>query len=109
MTKRERTLWIAAYALVMIGLLTALLSVRKTILATMNTTQARADWNAWRETAEKQSSQGPVRRRVPKSTEPPALVLMRDYFMAVAVGGVVFGTLLFIVVGWTARGALAKR
>ncbi|MCA9172882.1 MAG: hypothetical protein KDB14_00130 [Planctomycetales bacterium] len=57
---------------------------------------ARADWERWRSKASKQAAgEGPVRRRVPKSHEPPALVLMRDYFWQCLVGA------------WLVTGALA--
>ena len=51
----------------------------------------------------------PVKRRVPKSAEPPALVLMRDYFavclaIAVVLSSVLFGTFMVLV-----RGAMSSR
>ena len=75
----------------------------------MARTQAQAEWDAWREDAKKMAEEpGPVKRRVPKSAEPPALVLMRDHF-AVCLGlarcccrRVLFGTFMFFV-----RGAMA--
>jgi hypothetical protein len=49
-----------------------------------------------------------VKRREPKSAEPPALVLMRDHFavclsLAVVLSSVLFGTFMFFV-----RGALTS-
>jgi hypothetical protein len=49
-----------------------------------------------------------VKRRAPKSAEPPALVLMRDYFavclaLAIVLSTVLFGTFMFFV-----RGALQQ-
>ncbi len=50
------------------------------------------------------SGDGPVRRRTPKSVEPPALVLMRDYFAVCAVISVVLCTVLFGTVMLLVRG-----
>ena len=51
---------------------------------------------------------GPVRRRVPKSTEPPALVLMRDYFGVSLIGAVLFTTVLYWVIAWFVMGILRQ-
>lgn len=54
---------------------------RRSALATYQGPEAKADWEDWRKDAKQQAEgAGPVFRRVPKSTEPPALVMMRDYF-----------------------------
>ena len=50
---------------------------------------------------------GPVKRRVPKSAEPPALKLMRDHFgvclgLSLVLSSVLFGTFMIFV-----RGAIA--
>lgn len=49
---------------------------------TYGTSQASADWQAWKSAAEELAEEGPVTRRPPKATEPPALMLMRDHFPA---------------------------
>jgi hypothetical protein len=54
---------------------------------------------------ERISQEGPVKRRVPKSQEPPALRLMRDYFGVSLAATVVFGSLLFVMVMGAVRGA----
>ena len=56
-------------------------------------------------------SAGPVKRREPKSLEPPALVLMRDHFavclgLALLLSTVLFGTFMFFVRGALASGSL---
>ncbi len=48
----------------------------------------------------------PVRRKAPSSDEPPALVLMRDYFGVMLSGAVLFGSLLFAVLAIALRGVL---
>ena len=46
-----------------------------------SSTTEKKNWQEWRKTVVKQNKeQGPVERRVPKSEEPPLLVLMRDHY-----------------------------
>lgn len=67
---------------------------RKSAIATFGSTTAQAEWDDWRKVAAEQSAAGgPVVRKVPKSNEPPALVLMRDHF------GACLGAALIAVVG----------
>jgi hypothetical protein len=82
---------------------------RRTALENLGTPEAKAQWDAWREAAKSLNEQGPVQRRVPKSAEPPGLVLMRDYFGIVLTAGGVFGTVLFLAVAWPLRGVLTDR
>ncbi|HJQ81746.1 MAG TPA: hypothetical protein VJ828_17410 [Lacipirellulaceae bacterium] len=83
------------------------MAARKWALAELATPESIRQWEAWREDVRQQDEQpGPVRRRVPKSAEPPALVLMRDYFAVSLVGAVLFMTLLYWVIAWFAYGIL---
>jgi hypothetical protein len=100
--------WLAGYALLMAVVAWSLLSARQWALAELATPQSISDWQAWREDVREQQAQpGPVKRRVPNSAEPPALVLMRDYFGVSIVGAVVFTTVLYWVVAWFVRGIVA--
>jgi hypothetical protein len=101
-------MWSLAYLAVMAAVIGAILKVRSDVLATYGTPSAQTDWDDWRaEAKQMEGGKGPVKRRQPKSAEPPALVLMRDHF-AVCLGGallltsVLFGTFMMLV-----RGALA--
>jgi hypothetical protein len=46
---------------------------------------------------------------VPKSTEPPALVLTRDYFSVSLGGAVLFSSLLYWVIAWFVTGIVSSR
>ena len=46
----------------------------------------------------------PVQRRVPKSNEPPALVMMRDHFAVSLFAAVLFSTMLYWVLAWFVMG-----
>jgi hypothetical protein len=101
-------LWAIAYLAVMAAVIWAMLTVRGDVSAAYGTQAAQTEWDDWRHDAKKMASgAGPVKRREPKSAEPPALVLMRDHF-AVCLGGslllstVLFGTFMFFI-----RGAFA--
>ncbi|HEY3395832.1 MAG TPA: hypothetical protein VGK58_24230 [Lacipirellulaceae bacterium] len=98
---------IAGYVLLLVAILWSLMAARKWALAELATPESIRQWEAWREDVRQQEQQpGPVRRRVPKSAEPPALVLMRDYFAVSLVGAALFMTLLYWVIAWFAYGIL---
>jgi hypothetical protein len=82
---------------------------RRAALDTLSTPEAKAQWDEWRAAAKSLNEHGPVQRRVPKSDEPPALVLMRDYFGIVLTAGALFGSLLFAAMAWPLRGVLLSR
>ena len=100
--------WLMAYLLTLAILVLVVMYTRTQVLATFGTPQATAEWQAWREAAGKQTQRGPVRRRMPKSPEPPALVLMRDHFAVVMTAAVVFGSLLFATFMIAVRGVMAR-
>lgn len=98
---------IAGYLLLLGAIVWSLIAARKWALAELSTSESIGQWEAWREDVRQQDEQsGPVRRRVPKSAEPPALVLMRDYFTVSLVGAVLFMTLLYWVIAWFVYGIL---
>jgi hypothetical protein len=88
---------------------------RSQALSIYGSKEAQNEWDTWREDAKQMASEaGPVRRRVPKSAEPPALVLMRDYFviclgLAVVLSSILFATFMFFVRGAMGTNALPRR
>ncbi|HEX5102891.1 MAG TPA: hypothetical protein VFV87_03720 [Pirellulaceae bacterium] len=102
--------WLVAYVALVAAVAGLMFRARGSMLAIYGTDAAQAEWDAWREDArEMASGSGPVKRREPKSAEPPALVLMRDYFaaclgLAVLLSSVLFGTFMVFL-----RGALRQR
>jgi UPF0716 family protein affecting phage T7 exclusion len=107
---RFAVLWIAAYLLLVGAVVAGVFFARQQALATYGTADAQAEWDAWREDAKRLAEEsGPVKRRVPKSPAPPALLLMRDHFgvclgLALVLSTVLFGTFMLLV-----RGAMASR
>jgi hypothetical protein len=101
-------LWALSYLAVLAAVVGALVKARRDVVRVYGTPAAQVEWDTWRTDAKKMAEHpAPVKRREPKSAEPPALVLMRDHFasclgLAVLLSSVLFGTFMFFI-----RGALA--
>lgn len=68
--------------------------------------QAQTEWQKWRADVEAQPANAPVKRRVPKSTRPPATVLLTDYFATCMAIAIVLSTALFFTFMLVTRGAI---
>ncbi|MGC4006197.1 MAG: hypothetical protein QM811_25005 [Pirellulales bacterium] len=67
----------------------------------------RASWDQFRKDAKAQTGEagtGPVKRREPKSPEPPLLVLLRDHFPVIQAATVIFGSAVLIFFAIVVRG-----
>ena len=107
--RQRRWPWICgfAYALCLGGVVWSMFAARDWALAEMSSDESVAEWETWREEVlDEQTNPSPVQRRVPQSTEPPALVLMRDHFGVSLAGAVLFSTLLYWVIAWFVLGTL---
>ena len=102
--------WLVAYISMICVVAGSVIYFRAQLLSVYGTPAAQHDWNEWRDDAKKRATgAGPVKQRVPKSAEPPALVLMRDYFaaclgLALLLSSVLFATFMFFL-----RGVLSGR
>jgi hypothetical protein len=102
--------WLFAYLVLVTVVALGVFQGRQQAIATYATAEAQAEWDVWREDAKKLAEDsGPVKRRFPKSVQPPALVLMRDHFavclgLALVLSTILFGTFMLLV-----RGALQSR
>lgn len=98
--------WLATMALVF-WLLTI---ARQHVIARLSGPEAQAHWQRWQqaEAARQVDPLSPVRRRAPKSPEPPALVMMRDSFAAIVVAMLVVVTVCFAFAVLTLRGSWAQ-
>ena len=84
--------------------------LRERLLAWQSSPAVQAEWDRFREAMRQESDgSGPVKRKVPKSAEPPLKVWLRDYFELAISAWVVFGSVVFLVTGVLARGALVGR
>ena len=105
----SKLFWLAAYLATVAVLVAGTLAARRAALRELGTPTATAEWRQWREAARKETTTGPVRRRLPESTEPPGLVLLRDHFAVVLTAAVIFGSLLFGMALFAIRGLTANR
>jgi hypothetical protein len=97
--------WFVGY----IGLVALVVSLmfyaRQSAITQLSSSQSISAWQAWREDVRnKQSQPKLVERRVPKSEEPPELVLMRDYFGVLMFGALLFSSALYLVMAWFITG-----
>ncbi len=83
---------------------------RERVIASLSNPQAQAQWQRWREDAASQQADpnAAVRRRAPKSPEPPALVLMRDSFPAIVAAMLTVTTLCFAFAVMSLRGIVRR-
>lgn len=90
-------------------LVTMLVVARDSVLADASAENSDVSWQDWRTEAKRQEEgNGPVARRVPKSTEPPTLVLLRDHFATSMTILLVLSTALFFAIALMVRGALTS-
>lgn len=94
--------WALALLILILGevaLVAWLRDSRQTWINNNSTPEVQESWEKFREDAAKQDGKagsGPVKRRVPKSAEPPFVVLLRDHFGVVQAAAVVFSTVLYL-------------
>ena len=94
--------WLAAVVLPPV----ALVRWRETRLAALDGADAQEAWDRFRADMRAESEgAGPVRRKVPRSPEPPERVWLRDYPFVVAAAWVLFVGLLGAVFGLLLSGA----
>ena len=100
--------WLAGYVAAMTLVAWSVTAARTWALAELGTPESTAEWEEWREDVRADQGQpAPIQRRVPKSAEPPALVLTRDYFAVLMCGSVLFTSLVYWVLAWMIAGTLA--
>lgn len=95
-------LWLA----LMVGLL---LKARDWAVAQTQAPDAKAAWDAWKQEVERQNAEGAVKRKMPQSEQPPAVVLLMERFPGVmasclVVGSFVYAFAAFLVWGVSSQG-----
>lgn len=108
-------IWLIAYLLMLGCVVGGVLYGRGEAIRVYGSKTAQSQWDSWKEEATRQAEGvGPVIRRKPKSAQPPALVLMRDYFaaclgIALLLSSVLFATLMLFVRGVAASPRFVDR
>ncbi len=104
---RTTLLLVLGYAAVLAAAATAVVETRRRTIATLDTPEARAEWNSWRaETKKLSQEQGPAMRRPAKAVEPPMLILLRDHFPMALGSTLVAATLFYWLMVVLIRGSL---
>jgi hypothetical protein len=99
--------WLIAYGVILVAVVVATFKTRDWAIKRLATPNSMAAWQTWRDDVQRQQGKpGPVHRRVPKSDEPPALVMMRDHFSVSLVGAVLFSSILYWVFAWFVTGVI---
>lgn len=98
----------ALYVLVLSGVVGGCWYARSWAVSVYGTPEAQTEWNEWRAGAEKLSTEGPVKRRAPKSDKPPALVLATTYFGVCVTIAVLLTTVLFATAAYFVQGVLSS-
>ena len=100
-------LWAPIYFALLAGVVLGMFAARDWALADLSAPASLADWQQWREDVRtEQERPTTVERRIPKSTEPPMLVLMRDQYGVLLGAAVVFSSLLYWVFAWLITGMM---
>lgn len=103
-SRTPRRIALVLYAVLMVAVFLGLRQARDWSASTYGVDAARSDWQEFRDDVARDAPQAPVQRRVPRSAEPPALVLMRDYFteclvISLVLTSALYGTIAFFVLG----------
>jgi hypothetical protein len=99
--------WLTVYLLMIAVVVGAVMYGRQLAMEIYGSAAAQGEWDQWRADARKMAEQpSTVKRRAPQSVEPPALVLMRDYFAVCLAGALILSTVLFGTLMVFVRGAL---
>jgi hypothetical protein len=107
-SSRWMSLWGACYVVLIAAVVWSMVTARRSALTNLATTESIDNWQAWREDVKhQQENPETVQRRIPKSPEPPALVLMRDYFGVSLTGALLFTTVLYWIMAWFITGTLS--
>ncbi|HEY2882868.1 MAG TPA: hypothetical protein VGJ15_10550 [Pirellulales bacterium] len=95
----------ALYVLLVAAIVSGMFYWRHVTVSAGEVEQSQAEWNQWRTLAAKDDGKhSPVQRTIPKSEEPPMLVLLRDHFPACVIGLLAPLTGLYAFIAWLAIG-----
>ena len=98
--------WLVGYLFTIATIFYGLSSVRERQLIRADA-ELENSWQQWRDAAAIQAAgTGPVKRKVPKSTLPPIRVLFADHYTTITVAAIFFGSFLYGMVYFFARGIM---
>lgn len=100
--------WFVGYVALLLATVWGLTRVREWTLRELSTPAANQSWQDWKQAESQRQAQTdePVRRRIPRSGEPPALILMRESFPVIVVTCGAMATFLYGFLVVLVRGSL---
>jgi hypothetical protein len=103
--------WFVGYVVLVAAVVVTMIWLRRSAVPQLSSQKSISDWQEWKQAnaQEQKARSGPVERRVPKSDEPPELVLMRDFFAVLMVGALLFSSLLYWIMAWFVTGIFKGR
>ena len=103
----RNTIVLVVYLGLMATIAAGMFRARDWASGSLDNTVATDEWQKFREEVVDMNEASPVQRRVPKSNEPPALVLLRDHFAACTTIALVLSTALYATCAFFAIGILS--
>lgn len=101
--------WWTAYGVLLVLIAAGMILLRSWMLQTYSGEAAAGEWQHWKEdAAAMEKDPRLVKRKAPKSVEPPGLLLARDYFIPCFAGGMTLSGVLLGVILLMLRGALTS-
>ena len=98
--------WTVGYFITVGAIFYGLDTVRQRQLSSRNT-ELENSWQQWRDAAAIQATgNGPVKRKVPKSTLPPVRVLFADHYTTITVAAILFSSFLYGMLCFFVRGIM---
>ena len=98
--------WLIGYVVMVTVIVVGFYQFRSWSQTVYANEQGQIEWQKWRSDVEAQPAEAPVKRRVPKSQQPPATVLLTDYFATCLVIAIVLSTALYFAFMFVTRGAI---
>ena len=104
---RVTLVFLVLYVAFLVGAVSTVYWARGWAQRTLGTPEERARWETFREEMARQAEtkEGLVEHKPRQSPEPPALVLLRDYFGTCLAATVVFGSILYWMLAFAFRGS----
>jgi hypothetical protein len=97
------------YLAVLAGIALWVLHLRESMIAQLEQPKQVESWQEWRAAAATQDGKhGPVAREVPRSDEPPMLLMMRDDFPAIFGAAIIFPAIILGFFLLVLRGVLRQ-
>ena len=104
-----KRVWLAGYLMTMAAILCGMISLRNKQLDGNHSASTQADWQQWRNEAARQSAgEGPVQRRVPKTLDPPIMVLFSEHFPVIVIFSLLFGSAFYFMIYFFVHGTLTR-